>query len=108
MARFLGLLSALASQFFRSRRDLLLENLALRQQLAILRRRHPQPRFAPSDRFFWVMLRRIWDEWKWALVLVQPETVVRGTELALKYIGPGFRGIEFAQIGSVSAGNYAT
>jgi hypothetical protein len=55
----------------------LLENLALRQQLTVLRRRHPQPRFAPSHRLFWVMLWRLWSGWKQALILVQPETVVR-------------------------------
>ena len=48
----------LAIDFFRSRSELLLENLALRQQLAVLRQRRPQPRFAASDRFFRVMLRR--------------------------------------------------
>jgi hypothetical protein len=73
----LRLLRALAVDVFCSRRDLLLENLALRQQLTVLRRRHPQPRFAPSDRLFWVMLRRLWSGWRQALILVQPETVVR-------------------------------
>jgi hypothetical protein len=60
-----------------SRRDLLLENLALRQQLDVLKRRHPQPRFAASERWFWVILRRFWLGWKRALILVQPETVIR-------------------------------
>jgi transposase InsO family protein len=60
-----------------SRHDLLLENLALCQQLGVLRQRHPQPRFAATDRLFWVILRRLWPGWKRALILVQPETVVR-------------------------------
>jgi putative transposase len=77
MFRLLRLLSTLPIRFFRSRRDLLLENLALRQQLAVLRQRRPQPRFATPDRLFWVVLRRIWSGWKQALILVQPETVVR-------------------------------
>ena len=77
MFRLLRLLSTSPTRFFRSRRDLLLENLALRQQLEILRQRRPQPRFATSDRLFWVMLRRIWSGWKTTLILVQPETVVR-------------------------------
>jgi putative transposase len=77
MLRSLGLLLAVAFGFFRSRRDLLLENIALRQQLAVLRTRHPQPRFAASDRLFWLTLRRFWSGWKRVLVLVQPETVVR-------------------------------
>ena len=49
----------------------------MRQQLAALARRNPQPRLAQSDRLFWVALRRLWPEWRQALVLVQPETVVR-------------------------------
>ncbi len=61
----------------RFRRDLLLGNLALRQRLGVLKQRHPQPRFAASDRLFWVMLRRLWSQWKCSLVLVQPKTVVR-------------------------------
>jgi putative transposase len=77
MVLLLRLLSILSVRFLCSRRDLLLENLALRQQLNVLRRRHPQPRFAASDRLFWVMLRRLWCGWKRTLILVQPETVVR-------------------------------
>src|ERR1035438_3771562 len=77
MLRMFRVLSAVLPQFFRSRRDLLLENLALRQQLAVLRARHPQPRFSASDRLFWVILRRLWLGWNQALILVQPETVVR-------------------------------
>ena len=77
MQRLLRLLSILATQLFRSRRDLLLENLALRQQFVVLKRRHPQPRFAIFDRLFWVVLKRFWSGGKQALILVQPETVVR-------------------------------
>jgi putative transposase len=75
MQRLLSLLSVLATRFYRSRRDLLLENLALRQQLAVLKVRYRQPRFAASDKLFWVILRRLWPGWKQALILVQPETV---------------------------------
>jgi len=67
----------LFARLFCSRRDLQLENLALRQQLAVLGRKHSQPRFAASDRLFWVLLRRLWPGWKQALILVQPEIVVR-------------------------------
>ena len=60
----------------RSRRDLLLENLALRQQLAtlVMQRR---PAIRPADRAFWVLLRRLWPGWASALAIVQPGTVVR-------------------------------
>src|ERR1035438_9137909 len=63
-------------RIFRSRRDLLLENLALRQQLVVMKQRYPRPQVSTSDKLFWVILRRLWPEWKYALILVQPETVV--------------------------------
>jgi transposase InsO family protein len=77
MLRLFRPLFVLLARFVRSRRDLLLENLALRQQLAVLKKRHPQPRFMASDKLFWVILRRLWPGWKQSLVLVQPETVIR-------------------------------
>ena len=58
-----------------TRRDLLLEMLALRHQLGVLRR--SDRRFRPSDRLLWVCLRRLWPRWREALVLVQPATVAR-------------------------------
>jgi putative transposase len=54
-----------------------LENLALRQQLAALKRRHPRPRLGALDKLFWVLARRFWSGWKQALFIVTPETVVR-------------------------------
>ena len=53
MLRLLRLLFVLAARSFHSRRDLLLENLALRQQLAVLNARRPRPRFSASDKLFW-------------------------------------------------------
>ena len=64
-------------RIFGSRRDLLLENLALRQQLVVMKQRYPRPQVSTSDKLFWVILRRLWPEWMHALILVQPETVVR-------------------------------
>jgi len=61
----------------RNRRDLALENLALRQQVAILRRGVKKPTLTPADRLFWVGLMKSWDGWKDSLILVQPETVIR-------------------------------
>jgi transposase InsO family protein len=77
MLRLLRLLFALAIRSFASRRDLLLENLALRQQLAALKSRRPRTSFRLADKLFWVMLRRLWPRWKQALILMQPDTVVR-------------------------------
>ena len=64
-------------RLLRTRRGLLLENLALRQQLAVLKRKHTRPRLAALDKLFWVLVRRFWSEWKQALIIVGPETVVR-------------------------------
>jgi hypothetical protein len=77
MLLLLRLLLVLIKQTFCSRGNLLLENLALRHQLTALKRRHPRPRISTSDKLFWVMLRRIWPAWNRALILVQPDTVVR-------------------------------
>src|SRR5260370_38860952 len=60
----------------RSRPDLVLENLALRQQLVVLAARRPRRRLATRDRVFWVILRRFWPDWRRVLVIVHPETVV--------------------------------
>src|SRR6267142_6089481 len=71
------LLAGAILRLFRSRHRLLLENLALRQQLGALKRRHPRPRLASFDKLFWVLARRFWSGWKQALLVVSPETVVR-------------------------------
>ena len=62
---------------FRSRDELILENLALRQQLLALHSKRPRPRLSSVDRLFWVVLRKFWTGWKRSLILVTPETVVR-------------------------------
>ena len=64
MARLLRLLQAFISNSFRSRRDLFLENLALRKQLVVLAARRPRPRMTASDRMFWVLLKQFWSCWK--------------------------------------------
>src|SRR5215471_5980652 len=52
-----------------------LENAALRQQLAILKREKPRPKLHYRD-LFWILLMKIWEKWRTALVIVQPATVV--------------------------------
>jgi putative transposase len=77
MPRTLGLLPGAILRLLCTRRMLLLENLALRQQLAALKRRRPRPRLGIFDKLFWVFARRFWSGWKQALIIVNPETVVR-------------------------------
>src|SRR5215510_6915212 len=57
-------------------RQIALENAALRQQLAILKRDQPRPKLHCRDRLFWIFLMKIWKQWRTALVIVQPATVV--------------------------------
>ena len=57
-------------------RELALENLALRQQLVVMKRKCPRPRLRRVDRLFWVWLSRVWRNWRQAVVIVKPETVV--------------------------------
>jgi hypothetical protein len=76
MLHLLRLLFVRATRSFHPRRDLLLENLALRQQLAALKGWCLRVRLTVTDKWFWVMLRRFWPGWRQALMLVQPETVV--------------------------------
>ena len=47
--------------FFQTRGDTALEILALRQQLAVLKRKRPRPQLDRLDRIFWTVLRRCWS-----------------------------------------------
>src|SRR6266850_8481819 len=58
-------------------RQLALENLALRQQLAVYKRTANRPKLQRSDRLLWVWLSGVWPAWKQALVIVAPATVLR-------------------------------
>jgi hypothetical protein len=54
----------------RGHRELVLENLALRQQLAVFHRT-TRCRLRARDRFFWMVLARGWQNWRKALMVVQ-------------------------------------
>jgi hypothetical protein len=73
---FLLAIGALRAVFL-SQADLVLENLALRQQLAAFARNGRRPRIVATDRLFWIALRRLWLRWSNVLIFVKPETVVR-------------------------------
>jgi hypothetical protein len=73
--QLLTLLSVLSS-LFKTSLELRLENLALRHQLGVLRRSAPKRlRLKPADRVLWVWLRRVWSDWRSALLIVKPDTV---------------------------------
>jgi putative transposase len=72
----LHLLAAAVSVAFNSRATLQLENLALRHQLGVLRRSVKRPKLASADRLLWTWLCEVWSDWRSALVIVKPETVI--------------------------------
>jgi hypothetical protein len=74
-------------RLFRSRGNLVLENLMLRQQLAVLKRRHPRPHLGLIDKLFWVFARRVSSAWKHSLIIVTPETVVRWHRTGFRIYG---------------------
>lgn len=76
MLPLLYALLAAARSSLKSQRELALENLALRQQLAVLKRETKRPKLTDGDRAFWVALSRLWPDWQHALTLVKPETVI--------------------------------
>ena len=77
MRTYLGLLTNAVRSALRSKHDLMLENLALRQQLAVLTRQRARTRTKPADPLFSSRLSRYWPGWRSTLVIVQPETVIR-------------------------------
>ena len=89
MKTIVMILVAFVHEIVLSRATLQLENVALRQQVAVLKRERPRPRLHPLDRVFWVLLFHLWPRWKDALVIVKPETVIgwhrRGFRLFWKW-----------------------
>jgi len=64
------------SSIFKTRAALQLENLALRHQLSVLHRSVKRPELTTFDRFLWAWLCGVWADWRSAILLVKPETVI--------------------------------
>jgi transposase InsO family protein len=62
---------------FKLEQQLIIENLALRQQLVVMRQSMKRPKIRKRDQSFWVLLARFWKGWRDALIIVKPETVIR-------------------------------
>ena len=77
MIAWLTMVAQVAFAGLNSRRNLLLENLALRNQLLVLSRANKRPRVTPLNRAIWAWLSQFWAEWKIRLRFVQPSTVVQ-------------------------------
>src|SRR6266550_8545062 len=76
MLKLIMVVSRFVILVFGGQKQVALENAALRQQLAVFKRNVKRPRLHRRDRLFWIGLRTIWKEWKSALVIVRPETVI--------------------------------
>src|SRR5882672_8618818 len=77
MLIFLTTLLVSLASIFRSRASLGLENLALRHQIGVLHRSvGKRPKLTSGDRLLWICLSRLWRDWRSALAIVKPETVV--------------------------------
>ena len=70
--------------FLVPRLSLAAENLALRQQVAAFKHSGKRPRLRPRDRLFWVWLSKLWPDWRSALAIVQPDTVLKWHRQAFK------------------------
>jgi putative transposase len=75
--QLMDVLLSLVRTLFAAKADLAMENLALRQQLAVLHRKNPRPRLNDLDRVFWAALKGQLSTWSDALIIVKPDTVVR-------------------------------
>ena len=56
---------------------IVIENAALRMQIAAFQRKRKRPLLTTLDRLFWVSIRSLWSDWRHPLLYVQPDTVVR-------------------------------
>jgi putative transposase len=70
MPSVVSALLAFLAAWFRSRRSLRLENLALRHQLAVYQHTIHRPRLRPTDRLFWAWLSPLWPGWEDTLAFV--------------------------------------
>src|SRR6266403_611597 len=87
MLIFLTTLLASLASIFRSRASLGLENLALRHQIGVLHRSAgKRPKLTAGDRLLWICLSRLWRDWRSALAIVKPETVVGLASCRLSFV----------------------
>jgi hypothetical protein len=88
MLIFVATLLATLSSILRSRAALELENLALRHQIGVLQRSaSKRPKLTPLDRVLWAWLSGMWSDWRSALAIVKPETVVAWHRAGFRLFG---------------------
>src|SRR4051794_16739689 len=74
------------SDISRTKKELIAENALLRQQLIVLNRQLKRPHFKPKDKFLLVLLASWAKTWKQALLIVQPDTLLRWHRLGFKLL----------------------
>ena len=84
--------AAALSSLVKTRAALQLENLALRHQLGVLHRSAKKPKLTPFDRLLWVWLCGVWADWRSALIVVKPATVIAWHRKAFAFFGHGRSG----------------
>jgi putative transposase len=72
-----GLVLNAARDLTRSKSELLLENMFVRQQLIVVTRQVKRPVLTWRDRTLFVLLASRLKTWKQVLVIVQPDTLLR-------------------------------
>jgi len=72
-----GTVRGLIGDVTRSKSELLVENAFLRQQLLVLNRQVKQAQLKPRDRLFFVLLTSRLPNWRTALLIVRPDTILR-------------------------------
>jgi hypothetical protein len=90
MTDLFKLIFGILASRFKARATLEAENLVLRQQLNVLRRRTPKrPHLNNTDRFLFVWLYRGFPSVLEVVAIVRPETSFAGTVLGFGRIGAG-------------------
>ena len=76
VTEILIILTKVSKTIFRSKNDLIIENLALRHQLSTYKAKKIKPTIKEKDRSFWIALKKSWSKWTDTLIIVKPETVI--------------------------------
>jgi putative transposase len=72
-----NLIGGTAADLVKSKEQLVMENALLRQQVIVLKRQVARPRLTARDRSLMVVLASRVKDWKNALLIVKPETILR-------------------------------
>ncbi len=76
LIKLLTIFLKIIQTLFKSKKELILENISLRQQLSIYQIKKISPKLTNVDRLFWIALKQVWEKWRDHLIIVKPETVI--------------------------------